>query len=352
MILWISQQAPSACAALLTAWWEELDGMWQEIRPLLPVKPRPYLDLVIRKGTPAPAPSVKNGPPSFLQASRKRPVRICLEPGLFLKRRLYLPKTALKDARRILLLELERTTPFSAADVFQGWTCEFLHNSKAVVDHVIVRRDLLQPWLDYLSALQVPFASEVGIGTDRPSTVDLLGELIRQNPHMRRLRRLRLLTFATMLATAMACLMAAHWRQSVALDQLTNELAAIKPKAVQVRTKLARLEIMFEQAAALRDYRRSFHSPLDLWRELTSLLPDSAWLTELRIERGEVTISGLAPSSAVLLEAMENSAVFEKAAFVSPVMKPPGESLERFVVRASLSNARPPPRLSILAKTP
>jgi general secretion pathway protein L len=351
MILWISEQGRLACAALLTAWWDELEGMWQGIRRILPVKPKPYVDLVIRKGDPAPE-LAENRPPSFLQASRKKPVRLCLEPGLFLKRRLHLPRTALKDARRILLLELERATPFVPAEVFQGWICEFRDDSRAAVDHVIVRRDLLQPWLDYLSALNIPFASEVGLGTEKSSTVELLGEVIRQSPDMRRLRRLRLLAFATMLAAAISCLMAAHWRQSVALDRLASDLAAIKPKAVQVRTKLANLETMTERAAALRDYRRSFHSPLYLWRELTALLPDSAWLTELRMEKGEVTISGFARSSAALLESMETSAAFEKAAFVAPVMKPPGESLERFVIRASLSHSPPPPRLSILSKTP
>jgi general secretion pathway protein L len=352
MVLWIFSQGRAACTHLLAAWWGELDAMRQEMRRIVPFRHRPYLDLAIRNGIPAPTAAEGNPPEDFIRARRNTPVRLCLEPGLFLKRRLYLPRTAVWDARRILLLELERATPFSPADVFQGWTCEHLDETKVVVDHVIVRRDLLQPWLDYLSALHIPFVSEVGLGIDQPPGVELLGEVIRQNPHMRHLRRFRRLAFATMLSAALACVVAAHWRQSAALDQLASDLAAIQPKALEARKRRAELETISNRSAALRQYRLSFRSTLALWRELTGLVPDSAWLTELRIERDEIAISGFAQSSAVILERIEGSAGFEKAAFVSPVMKSPGESLERFAIRASLSNSSSPHGLSIEMKAP
>ena len=354
MIRPVSQHLQTICTSLLVAWWEELGAIWHEMRRFLPLRRKQYVELSVRKGAPVHSPPINNARISlttsrwilglFKDGSQRAPVRLCLEPNLFLKRRLKLPKTALKDVRRILLLELELSTPFLPTDVFHGWTCSNTDGGEIQVDHVIVKRNLLQPWLDYLFAQHIPFASQVALRADEPLLVELLGDVLRQHPQFRRLRRIRLLAFSMMVAGTISCLVVAHWRESAALDRLVSDVELMKQQATQVRAKLSDLDKISHRTAALHSYRASFPSTLMLWQELTNLLPDSAWLTELKIEKAEIIISGFAQSSAVLLEAIEKAPAFEKVAFASSVMKAPGESSERFTIRAALAAPFPSTR--------
>jgi general secretion pathway protein L len=66
---------------------------------------------------------------------------------------------------------------------------------------------------------------------------------------------------------------------------------------------------------------------------LTRLLPDSAWLTDLRIDGDTVDISGFSKSAASLIPILETSSVFSEAAFTSAVTRDPSEAKERFSMK-------------------
>jgi general secretion pathway protein L len=347
------------CTALPTLWLRELKSMWRSLaRPWLEGG-SPFVDLDIHKDSPLRLarepllPETTPGILSLFKMRRKPLLRLRLAPGLFLRRQITLPTAASKQISHILLLDLERATPFTSEDVFHGWTCRNSDDgAQVLVDHIIVRRDLLTPWLDFLFSNRILFSSEVAIQADEPLSVELLRDVIAQHPPFRRLRRIRLAAFCTLLAAAVFSLTVAHLRQSVALNQLTNELDSMKGKATEIRTRLSQLENMAQQAAMLRDRRRDLPSAIMLWEELTDLLPDSAWLSELRVQKGEVSISGSAQSSAAILELMEASSTFEKAAFVNSTTQPSHDGLERFTIRAALTMPSQAQRTSSLLKTP
>jgi general secretion pathway protein L len=70
-------------------------------------------------------------------------------------------------------------------------------------------------------------------------------------------------------------------------------------------------------------------------------LPDSVWLTDLRIEGEAVEISGLAKSAAGLLPLIERSAHFVDATLAAPLTLDPREDKERFSVRVRVRRQTP-----------
>jgi general secretion pathway protein L len=76
----------------------------------------------------------------------------------------------------------------------------------------------------------------------------------------------------------------------------------------------------------------------DLLRELTGLIPDSAYLTEYTFRERTIEITGLAPSASQLLPVLEGSPLFSGVEFSAPIVAQ-GAGLERFRIRLRLESA-------------
>jgi len=76
----------------------------------------------------------------------------------------------------------------------------------------------------------------------------------------------------------------------------------------------------------------------DILRELTGLLPDSAYLSELTYRDRTVEITGLAPSASQLLPVLEASPLFVGVEFSAPIVAQ-GAGLERFRIRLRMESS-------------
>jgi len=88
----------------------------------------------------------------------------------------------------------------------------------------------------------------------------------------------------------------------------------------------------------LRATVRGRARPTEILRELTGLLPDSAYLSELTFRERTVEITGLAPSASQLLPVIEASPLFSGVEFSAPIVAQ-GAGLERFRIRMRLEAA-------------
>ncbi len=77
-----------------------------------------------------------------------------------------------------------------------------------------------------------------------------------------------------------------------------------------------------------------------IMEELTAVLPDSAWVSDLRIDGDVVEFTGFAKSAASLVAPLENSPLFMQASLTSPVVLDSTEDKERFSIRLRLNGGR------------
>ena len=126
-------------------------------------------------------------------------------------------------------------------------------------------------------------------------------------------------------------------RQSAELDDLSQRIEAAQKKAIEVRKRLTVMESSSQRILDLKAAKVGGPSPLVIWEELTRLVPDTAWVSGLSIEKAQVTIEGNARAPEELIPLLDGSPLFEAVSFTAPVTKLPGNDLTRFNIRLTLS---------------
>jgi general secretion pathway protein L len=289
-------------------------GAWADIERLIKTEKRRY------------------GP--LLTIAVRVPISACLV------RHKHLPAQALGQAEGLLLLDLEQATPLKRQEVYWGWHCPSMAKAGTIEVHqLVLKRSRIDPVIDQLKALRLsPVAIEVSDETGRVLPLNLLVRR-RQLPKLEAWLRNGIL-MATVVAAVLTVLVVGYtsYRQEQALASLDAESQLLRQKAADIRRKLASAEGALSQVVEVRRRRAETSLVVQLWEELTQVLPDSTWITEFRFDGAGVSIDGFAPSASELVGLLARSVYFKEVAFASPVTRDPQRGLERFQIRMRIAN--------------
>ncbi len=251
-----------------------------------------------------------------------------------------LPARAESDFGRILSLDMERTMPFRAPDVLTAFhilpDADIPRGTRAV-RHLVIKRKTVMPLVEEMRVfgLEPAFADCWDDARRDGLPVDFLAamrpEAERNGAGWRR-ARVVLGLLLTVPAAAVPIM-----RHRGALDALEARSEAARAEAASVRLAM---EASASAAAQIEAMERRLRGRLPVARiveELTTILPDSAWVSDLRIEQGVVEFTGFAKSAAALIPALEASPLFAEAGLTSPVVLDAAEDKERFSARLRLS---------------
>jgi general secretion pathway protein L len=251
----------------------------------------------------------------------------------FLLRHLSVPKAALSALPTILEQELARRTPFQLADVWHAAipAANGAGNVQSFC-HWIVRRDRAEAALADLGLT----ASEV----DCFAAADEQGEFVpvislRPTAHEDpawACRAVKLLAVIS-LGTAMLGFVVFEWRQTSVATRLEVQLAE------------ARAGVQSGHAGGVNQAARLFAMKadagiLEIWDELSRVLPDNAFLTETRIANGKVIISGFSADAARLVRVIDQSPLFSGATLATAITPDATEQKDRFSINFKVRGAR------------
>ena len=251
----------------------------------------------------------------------------------FLLRHLSVPKAALSALPTILEQELARRTPFQLSDVWHAAipVADSAGNVQSLC-HWIVRRDRAE-------AALAEFGLTVS-DVDCFAAADEQGEFVpviplrptaHEDPAWAR-RAIKLLA-AVALGAATLGFVAFEWRQASAATRLEVQLAEARAGAQGGRAGVnsaARLFAMKADAGIL-----------EIWDELSRVLPDNTFLTETRIADGKVTISGFSADAARLVRVIDQSPLFSGATLATAITPDATEQKDRFSINFKVRGARP-----------
>jgi general secretion pathway protein L len=154
----------------------------------------------------------------------------------------------------------------------------------------------------------------------------------------------RRLTWAIVTAAALlvlvcaATVVAALQRQDQALAQLEVETNAARTQAQAVRKRVQDADTLSDRIGALRLRRAEGIRVIALWEEVTRLLPDAAWVTNVRIENDMLWIDGYARSASELVGIVARSPMFSSVALSAPVVREEARASERFQIRMKIES--------------
>ena len=239
----------------------------------------------------------------------------------FFRRDLMVPKLAIAALPGILDQEILYRTPFLPEQIWHtalptepdaaGKVCH--------VHHWIIRRDHAA---DYLrrSGLTVDDIDAIAVdGAD--CTIPMIWLNAPTPSHAPSVARI--LRWLTAAATAMPLLAFAVilFVQAHASARIDAEIEELMASDAALRNGAHGVQLQARKAAA---------GAVDVWGELSLLLPDTTFLTELRMTDGAVTITGLSSNAAQLVRLVEQSPLFTAAHLTGAITPDPAEQKDRF----------------------
>jgi len=278
------------------------------------------------------------GPP-LLAEDMRIIVRLPAEAGL--RRALELPGAVEENLAGIVDIvefELERRTPFRAAQVFMDYRISGRSPGTQTlqVDLLLAPREQVMQAYDSARDLGLaPHALTIGSGEETLG-FNLLPPALRPAPPRRSARSWAVAgAVAVLLLALVSPLLRAELAAASSASRLAEAEAKARP-ALELRARLDRRQQSFDAMASAATSRAPSSVLLE---ELTRLLPDDVSLDQLSIGADTIELQGTAASAAAIVPKLEASAWFGEASFSSPVARDPATGLERFQISLKLKAA-------------
>ena len=285
---------------------------------------------------------------SLSQIEGERPQTIFLiDPGKGLRKPMLLPIAAEENLRQVLAFEMDRHTPFKADQVYFDYQISQrdpqtrkLHLELFLAPRRFIDR-LIQLAAERGLALD---AIDFGAGSDQDQSqclgINLLPPALRA-PRNR--RQLKWNLFFGALFIAMLYLV--MWQSLAAREQAIDDFQLSKDASGQQARAVAALRDQLvearEAARFLADKKAQQPAVMDLLLEITSLLPDDAWLQRLQINPDKVVMTGQAPDAAALIGLLQQgSQLLEAPAIKGAITPDPQSGKERFTIEVRLKAAQ------------
>jgi general secretion pathway protein L len=263
-----------------------------------------------------------------------RGVVIRLDPSMILDAEVSLPPSAEQALRPILSHQLDRLVPLPAEDVvFDYVVIEGPADAKTLdVKLIVARRESIDRAIALVRAVglepEVVIAPSGVAGADDTVTLWQAGADQLASPAQRWLRR-------GLLAAAIALFVAAYgiyvYRLGAYRDQLQDQVLQAT-KASAAARDLVNQAAQTEGALTLLQRRQREMDPLMLLDELTKLVPDTMWVSQLVVRGRNVELIGYSPRVTDLITRIQDHDIFYDPKFRSPITLSPDGRGERFDV--------------------
>jgi Tfp pilus assembly protein PilN len=117
------------------------------------------------------------------------------------------------------------------------------------------------------------------------------------------------------------------------LDEIDHQIMIRKDDIRKVEALKKEIDSLSNEISTINNFKVDRLMSLTILKELTAILPKTAWLTRVRITESTVDIEGYASSASTLLSKLEASKYFKKAEFASPTFRDARMNADRFNIK-------------------
>ncbi len=264
------------------------------------------------------------------------PVWLRLPTAALLEKRLTFPLAAERELRGALTYEMDRETPFAADEVWWNWRIDardrqrgqlaltlFLVPKSAGQDAIAtLRQGGLNP-----TVISIPTG-----GTGQRHQIALAPDADAQPAESGWIRPLAV----ACAVLALAAIVVPFVRQSLALSQVDDRIAALKPQVETVRQLRRRLDNIAGAGASQAMEQIGSADMLKALAEVTRILPDDTHLTDFSLHRRKLTMTGQSADAARLIGLLAGDLYFKDPAFAAAVTRIQNTKLDAFSINAEV----------------
>jgi len=291
----------------------------------------------------APAASFRLGPEDLAAEDESRVkaivadarVEVLLRPDRFLFRPLELPSRAGEFLDGIVRAQIDRLTPWSAANASFGWSAPIeTSNGRMMITVAATGRNLIRPLTDKISGLG---AASIRLSVTSPepggaeiTVSDLQTRAAREIHRARQILLYVLLGLGGLAAVSILAVIVVGSRLEASQADIGGRIDAIRASL------RARGDPSSEPVAALRHRKQDAPSSVRVLEALSEALPDHTYLTELRMQDDKVQVIGVTKDAPALIALIERAPQFSEASFVAPTTRSLGSSGDNFHIEARI----------------
>ena len=266
-------------------------------------------------------------------------IELVLAADRFSFRPLELPNRAAEFMPGIVRSQIDRLTPWNAADAAFGWSKPVEADAeKMVVTIAATALALVRP---YVQAIVDIGAHSVAVFTTAPEDSSDLSPIKvweQTGQGVKDIGRIRqaLGTVLTAAAITAAVTLGANAIVGTMLTAEQDELAR-QISGARAAAGVTRINGLGSMTSAQRALERRKHdAPLTVLvlDTLAKILPDQTYVTELRVEGNKLRITGISRNAPSLIGLMEQSGRFTRATFFAPTTRSPSDTGDRFHIEA------------------
>jgi len=273
-------------------------------------------------------------PAEWTAAFRGSRVEAELQPAHIMTHLLDFPSKASDFLDGMIRAQIDRLTPWTVNDAVFGWSPPApIGNDRIEVTLAATSRLKVAPLLQLVGALDA--ASVVVSATAPAGRIPLLEKPLRSviGPAVNVPRLLRIILLSAGIAAAASLLIGVYLG-----DSFQSELGDVQQRISQRRAAL-RLEANGTASGLglLAKRKQTTPSSVMVLEALSRVLPDSTYVTELRIEGDKVQVVGMTQDAPSLIRLLEQSPQFTRATFFAPTTRATNEPGERFHIEAHIT---------------
>jgi general secretion pathway protein L len=268
----------------------------------------------------------------------RAPVRLRLQPGSLLERDVVLPLAVERTLDRVLQYEMNRLTPFAAADTFWGWTVTRRERAHARL-HLRLTLGPRGPIASILGKLALAGASPALLeaaaraGDTAWRRIDLSrqrDETVQPAPVLRPGLALCGVLLLALVAVPFV-------RQSLSMARVNAGIAALAPSVDEAANLRRRIEARAEGGSVLAAARAQVGDPLRAIAAVTDALPDDSWLTDFVLQQRKIQIDGQSRTAVQLISRLAANPATINPAFAAPVTHDDQHHTDVFSINAELA---------------
>ncbi|MFW1677721.1 PilN domain-containing protein [Pontibacter sp. JAM-7] len=281
----------------------------------------------------------------FAEEAGKADETILLLPANFLLvRDISLPLATAGNLHNVLSFEMDRYTPFSADQVYYGYRIlsRDLKSQALLVRLCLITRQRLDPLLNLFSALGMS-PTVVAPAADASSalySMNLLPKSLQGVRSGRQQFMARSRSVLILLVLAMLLFLPLKY-QAQKIAELQAGIEQPRELAEQARTVNAEIEALLKSQGFLERKKAAKVSSLLLLNDLTDVLPDHTWISNVQMDGSSLRLQGESREASALIGLLDATQYLTNVRFASPVTLNARTSKERFAINADLIKEQP-----------
>ncbi|HLF32051.1 MAG TPA: PilN domain-containing protein [Xanthomonadales bacterium] len=277
------------------------------------------------------------------QEALEVPRFLLLDAQQVLSKQLLLPAATESNLQQVLAFEMDRQTPFRASDVYYTWKLLGVEKDSGQIRVAlfVAPRKPVDAVLESLSARGLA-ASGVDVFDGAQSLgVNLLPPDRRHRVVNPRTRLNLGLAAAALVLLVLVMVESLNFRAG-RVSELEVAIADVQDEAREVQRLREQVAETSEAASFLTRRRAASPMAIEVLADITNILPDDTYLDRLVINSSGILMQGKSRNAQQLIEVVNKSTVFEKAAFRGSTRLDAASGLEIFEVNAQVATGGAP----------